>query len=283
MPNGTSLQPPNSVAWEVYSGNTLENLLSTRSKELELNDAVLRQADVDAPKSGYETRQFYTLAVDANGKTLLNTADDATVRASATSLASESNARPVRSGYVGYLLGDGYPQNGYDFGHGIQFPEAPAKDDFFLRTDFMPNRLFRFDGNRWIKMEDAVRMTMSNTDSRSTQKTGFINNTKYTYVDEVGFDTATLIEGAVVIDTTIDYITAPYVVLRFNNTTIDYAVADYPTLLSNNTGKLRINMPVINSEQQTIIASGAWQVALYNHREEQRQSLSKALKPKADL
>jgi hypothetical protein len=41
----------------------------------------------------------------------------------------------------------------------------------------MPNRLFRYDGTRWVKTEDAVRMTMTNNDSRKTQKTGFINNT----------------------------------------------------------------------------------------------------------
>ena len=41
----------------------------------------------------------------------------------------------------------------------------------------MPNRLFRYDGQRWVKMEDKVRMTLTNTDTRNTQKTGFINNT----------------------------------------------------------------------------------------------------------
>ena len=40
----------------------------------------------------------------------------------------------------------------------------------------MPNRLFRYDNSRWIKVEDGVRMTLSNTDTRSTLKTGFINN-----------------------------------------------------------------------------------------------------------
>ena len=40
----------------------------------------------------------------------------------------------------------------------------------------MPNRLFRYSNNRWIKVEDGVRMTLSNTDSRTTLKTGFVNN-----------------------------------------------------------------------------------------------------------
>jgi len=34
-----------------------------------------------------------------------------------------------------------------------------------------------YDGTRWVKTEDAVRMTMSNTDTKQTLKTSFINNT----------------------------------------------------------------------------------------------------------
>ena len=41
----------------------------------------------------------------------------------------------------------------------------------------LPNRLFRYDGSRWVKMEDGVRMTLTNTDTRSTLKTSFVNNT----------------------------------------------------------------------------------------------------------
>ena len=93
------------------------------------------------------------------------------------------HGRAVRSGYVGYLLGDGVPANGVDFGHGISFPASAHLNDYYLRTDFMPNRLFRYDGTRWVKTEDAVRMTMSNTDSRQTLKTSFINNTN---TNEIG-------------------------------------------------------------------------------------------------
>ena len=91
--------------------------------------------------------------------------------------ASRIAGRPNRTGYSGYLLGDGIPPNGVEFGHGIGFPAGPVDGDFFLRTDFFPNRLFRYDGTRWIKREDAVRMTMTNTDNRQTFRTGFINNT----------------------------------------------------------------------------------------------------------
>ena len=280
-------------------GNTvtsLRDLLSTHAKELEINDIVLQQAEADAPKSGYETRQFYTLAVDQNGKTVLNTADTTSLDASYNSTnvgASNTAGIPVRTGYTGYLVGDGFPVNGYDFGHGIQFPEAPAADDFFLRTDFLPNRLFRFDGSRWIKVEDAVRMGMTNDDSRQTQKTGFINNTNYIYNDRIAVDPITLSVGDYVINTNIAFTEAPYIMIKQSVIEIGFAkevisnpastVTDYSNIISNNAGKVRITLPVINGEQQIVPYAGVWQVGLYNNREEQRQSLSKALRPKADL
>ena len=163
----------------VETATSLRDVLSTYNKQLSINDAILAQAEADAPKSGYETRQFYTLAVDDKGNPALRTADETDIDASSLTLdASEESQKPKRSGYTGYLLGDGVPPNGADFGFGIQFPSNAIKDDYFLRNDMMPNRLFRYDGRRWIKVEDAVRHTLSNTDTRNTQRTGFINNTK---------------------------------------------------------------------------------------------------------
>ena len=45
-----------------------------------------------------------------------------------------------------------------------------------MRTDYLPNRLFRYDGNRWVKIEDSVRITTTNTDTRGNFKTNFVNN-----------------------------------------------------------------------------------------------------------
>ena len=63
-----------------------------------------------------------------------------------------------------------------------------VEGDFFLRTDFMPNRLFRNDGSRWVKQEDSVRMTLTNTNTKSTQKGTFVNNTS---TDTIGGESVT--------------------------------------------------------------------------------------------
>jgi hypothetical protein len=162
------------------TNQTLREVLSTKGKELEINDAIITQAEADTPLSGYETRQFYTLAIDpTNGNPILETVDDNMTPPDASSMGLDTSrltGRAVRSGYVGYLLGDGFPPNGYEFGHGVTFPANPYLNDYYLRTDFAPNRLFRYDGARWIKVEDAVRHKLTNTNDRTTQKTGFINN-----------------------------------------------------------------------------------------------------------
>ena len=163
---------------EEGSTNTLRDVLSTYEKEMQINNAVVAQAEADAPKSGYNTKQFYTLQVDKFGKPELVTTDTNTLDISQQNLlADRVNQTPERSGYDGYLLGDGIAPNGESFGHGSSFPLNQIKGDYFLRTDFMPNRLFRYDGQRWAKQEDSVRLTMSNTDTRNTQKGTFVNNT----------------------------------------------------------------------------------------------------------
>jgi hypothetical protein len=177
--------PTNTAFFSPYGGQSLQDILSTNAKNLQINDAILAQAEADAPLSGYETQQFYTLAVDENGNPALVTADDATAPpdASTTSLTSDAvTKRPTRSGYTGYLLGDGIAPNGADFGSGIAFPGNAIASDYFLRTDMMPNRLFRYDGSRWVKVEDAVRHPLSNTDNRQTHRTSFINNTNSTVI-----------------------------------------------------------------------------------------------------
>ena len=163
---------------EEGSSNTLRDVLSTYEQEMQINNAVSAQAEADAPKSGYNTKQFYTLQVDKFGKPELVTTDTSTLDISQQGLlADRVNQTPERSGYDGYLLGDGIAPNGESFGHGSSFPLNQIKGDYFLRTDFMPNRLFRYDGQRWAKQEDSVRLTMSNTDTRNTQKGTFVNNT----------------------------------------------------------------------------------------------------------
>lgn len=254
------------------AGDSLRDLMSTYKKELEINEAVVDQAEADAPKSGYDTSHYYSVQVNST-----ETGSDVQV--------VEQNgenvvAPPAKSGYDGYLLGDDNVPNGASFGHGIQFPSGASEGDYFLRTDFRPKRMFRYDGSKWVKLHDSVRMTMTNSNDRLHQKGTFINNNNYTYNDKVADGLIILTAGDTVIDTKFDYpvTNGNYVVLKFETVEMSYAVADNAGMITDNNGKIRITLPGTDSIQYT----GQWNVLLYANRVEERQSLSKALRPQAD-
>jgi hypothetical protein len=285
----TGNAPTDGNYFDSYGGNTLQDILSTRNKDLQINDGVIAQAEADAPKSGFETGQFYNLAVDEYGNPLLQTIDESNLDASMTNLdTSRINERPMRDGYSGYLLEDGVAPNGVNFGHGINFPVNPFEGDFFLRTDFFPNRLFRYTSTRWTKYEDMKRHTLTNTDTRSTQKTGFINNTDKTLLGKVNSDTF--------IAKTTNTFTLTDQTSAFNRTT---GIVTTRTSYNSTYGvKLFVDRNIMpQSKIQILNQSGflAFKVldaidlgqriewSIYSEVIEQRSSLSKALKPRADL
>ena len=224
------------------TGHTIGDLISTREQALALNDIIIEQAEADAALSGYDTHQMYVLPF-RNDNELLNLADAsidgqipdaswdwADTTGAVTSEVAPANPAPgdkwidptgpsgtpvlkiwngnfwqgnpidassvhkspYKDLYVGYLTGDGRPPNGAPYSFGITFPASPIEGQFHLRTDYFPNRLFRFNGNHWIMFEENVRMTLTNTydesvnndptvpqeirKMRQTQRTSFINN-----------------------------------------------------------------------------------------------------------
>jgi hypothetical protein len=173
-------------------GSTLRDLLSTYQRSIETNDQIIAEAEKDAPSSGYNTQNLYVVPTKTSG--LVNIADASTEYADASAELSILDASvvlqtPNRNYYLNYLSDDGMPPNGAAYGFGISFPSNPTTGQFFLRSDYLPNRLYRYDGRHWIKFEDNVRMTLNNLGNdetasgtfagkqvRQTQKTGFINN-----------------------------------------------------------------------------------------------------------
>ena len=161
---------------EEGSADTLRDVLSTYEKEMQINEAVIAQAEVDVPLSGYSTIQFYTLQLGDSGEIEIVSTDYDSLLADDQITADTVFVTPDGNGYQGYLVGDGIPPNGAPYGQGIGFPNEADSGDYFLRIDLSPNRLFRYDGNSWRKIEDAVRTTLTQTSGRDTLKGTFINN-----------------------------------------------------------------------------------------------------------
>jgi hypothetical protein len=167
----------NSSFWTVYTPDTISDLQGTRQKDYELNDAILTQADIEVPLSGYDPTKFYILPTQdgqpANPEGL--TADGSTT---VDGTQGGMNVTPKSDGYtIGYLTGDGIAPNGLPVTPGVSFPVNPVAGDYCLRLDYRPNRLFRYDGARWIKIEDKVRTDLNNGPDNKTLRSSFVNNT----------------------------------------------------------------------------------------------------------
>jgi hypothetical protein len=169
--------------------NTLRDLLSTVNNAIAVNEAVIAQAEADVPQSGYDTTPYFVIPYKPDGKIDIEDASDSNVDITHEGAidASVVLRSPDHEYYVGYLTDNGVPPNGAPYSFGIEWPRDPAEGQFHLRTDFFPNRLFRYNGVHWIKYEDKVRMEVTNTpvdgtdthpknETRQTQLGSFVNN-----------------------------------------------------------------------------------------------------------
>lgn len=78
---------------------------------------------------------------------------------------------------AGYNTGDGTAPNGLPVERGIAFPAAPKVGDYFLRTDYLPQRLYRYDGVKWVEIDRNVRTATGFGVDDESQLSTFINNT----------------------------------------------------------------------------------------------------------
>jgi hypothetical protein len=268
VPVGTEITDTN--YWTPIDPPTTADVASTRPKDLEINDALLAQAELEVPLSGYDTVKFYILptnedgtpadpvgvtadgsasgqgpqtitvpvnyssgSVSIGGNTVsasigiafpptpaLNdyavrtdffpsqlyqyngsdwivqvmsgsdsisyaavtvpptTTSNTTITVDSTYInTSEADVSPRADGYtMGYLTGDGVAPNGLPVTPGVSFPPNPTNGQYCLRLDYFPNRLFRYNGTTWIKIEDAVRTDLTNGPLNQTLRSSFVNN-----------------------------------------------------------------------------------------------------------
>ena len=123
----------------------LRNILSTYSTEIAISDKVMQMAASDMPyDSGYaEGGHLY---VDVNA--------------------------PDKPGV--HFPADGTPPNGATIvGSGTSFPTDCVNGDYFLRTDFNPNRLFVKNLSVWHKVSDDKKETWA---AANKLLTSFVNN-----------------------------------------------------------------------------------------------------------
>ncbi len=184
VPPGTDIT--NTEYWsEIQNPTTITDGMSTRPRDLTINDAILTQAYAEVPYSGYDTVKFYILPTRAGEPASYGvTSTSSTDVLSSGEIPTDGDVTPQGFGYtLGYLSGSkdpetGYliPPNGLPVTPGVNFPPNPSTGDYALRLDYFPNRLFRYDGIRWVKIEDDVRTDLDLAQGALTQRASFVNN-----------------------------------------------------------------------------------------------------------
>jgi len=103
-----------------------------------------------------------------------------------------ARSSPRSFGYsTGYMTGDGTPPNGFPLGTtgldgtsisgaGISFPANPQVGDYFLRIDYLPQILYRWDGRIWVRISTNIRTGTGFTETDQSQLSGFINDREQT-------------------------------------------------------------------------------------------------------
>jgi hypothetical protein len=137
--------------------DSLKNALSTYNKEMEISNAIVASAETITPAAGYKNTEF----TDATYAPVINGFDgsgtpvtEVTTQEQAAQNGSTSNV-PT----------------------GLAFPIAPGQGDLFIRTDFSPQRLFVYRGNKWYRVADNTGTGWAT----STVNAGtFINNSATT-------------------------------------------------------------------------------------------------------
>ena len=131
----------------------LRNLISTYANDININDKLLEQAEKDVP---YDP-QFRNTAHLYYDETVPD--------------------KPAPA--LDFAGNDGQPINGLSIvGSGTSFPTSGTNDgDYFLRTDFSPNRLFKKSGTRWLNVGTDQRGAWA---AANRILTTFINNDNIT-------------------------------------------------------------------------------------------------------
>lgn len=132
--------------------DSLKNLMSTYNKEVLISDTILEQADSAVPSRGVDIAHLFI---------------------------DEETFQPGIAGH------DGIPTNANPVSAGVTFPQGAVDGDYFLRTDYVPNRLYKKSGDKWIKIEDDLRNIWSAT---SQVVNSFVNNTNTLTIDGVEVD-----------------------------------------------------------------------------------------------
>lgn len=95
---------------------------------------------------------------------------------------SDSNV-PVRQVVEDYVIPARPDSNPVDAGFGTAFSSNPKKGDLFLRVDYLPNKLFRYNGTKWIEIDKNLTDSYAFNEEYIRFLIDKINNGEYNVED----------------------------------------------------------------------------------------------------
>lgn len=187
--NQTSIKQTEISIVEPVSENLIGQLITTtlRAKNGNLITVFLNDTRIIAVNTQTNTITIdnETQSVIPGGNILVIASDFTGVMTEDDTYASDWDPRfifirrvtPRSFGYLaGYMTGDGSAPNGEPVIAGVNFPGNPKNGDYCLRLDYLPQKLFRFNGKMWVEISRNVRTETGLTSEDKSQLSTFINN-----------------------------------------------------------------------------------------------------------
>lgn len=117
-----------SILGDPKDEDSLKNALSTYNKDIEISTAIVEAATEIVPSAGW-TKDEVVIGSPDMGNLLVGHNEPLEVKSTPSVT---------------------------DVPGGLSFPENPTQGEFFVRTDFVPNRLFVYRGSRWTRVFDSL-------------------------------------------------------------------------------------------------------------------------------
>lgn len=115
------LDKANKDPFGLETGDILREVLGEFGRDMQINEQIVEEAETYVHERNFDTTMFYVVPGDE-----------------------------TEGQYPWIFAGDGIPPNGaYLIGSGNHFPEESTDGDYFLRTDYSPNALFKKVGSAW--------------------------------------------------------------------------------------------------------------------------------------
>jgi hypothetical protein len=143
------ISPPNAIFWDLDPNQNLKDILATYNKNLQINNAIIEEADRLVPKSGYDSSKLYIVPTYGEFETNTELSGKYNQPAPPTNLVANNNGAPVvATGVVSMVRSTTY-KNASPV---LRIPKATTQSIWDMTIDMFMEPL---QASRQINLETA--------------------------------------------------------------------------------------------------------------------------------